>query len=83
MGQKRQNVPFLAKFGHSGQKLHILIFLSHFLKSLTQVLYTIGIIDFFLNFWDPENLKKSIFFLIIMVHPNFKPISHQEEISQM
>ena len=33
------------------------MFLAQFQKSFTQVLYTIGISDFYLKFWDQQNLK--------------------------
>ena len=48
MGQKRQNMPFLGQIGNFGQKWHILMFLAHFRKSLTHLLYTVGISKVFL-----------------------------------
>ena len=48
MGQKRQNMPFLAKMTYLAQKWHILMFLAHICKSLTHLLYTIGISKVFL-----------------------------------
>ena len=48
MGQKHQNMPFLGQIGNFGQKWHILMFLAHFRKSLTHLLYTVGISEVFL-----------------------------------
>ena len=48
MGQKMQNMPFLAELGHFTPKWHILHFLTHFLKHLAQMSYTVGISEVFL-----------------------------------
>ena len=43
-----KKMPFLAKMTYLPQKWHILSFLTHFLKHLTQLLYTVGISKIFL-----------------------------------
>ena len=45
MSKKLQNKLFFAQIGHLCQKLLILIFFAYSLKSLTHVLYSIGLCD--------------------------------------
>ena len=65
MGQKCKNMLIFTQIGQNSRFGHIFTFLAHFLKSLTQVLYIVGISDFFPNFLDQkksQKVKKKIFF---------------------
>ena len=70
MGPKRENMLIFTHIGQNSRFGHIFTFLAHFLKSLTQVLYIVGISDFFWFFLEEKKFKKSkkIFFFI-RVHP--------------
>ena len=59
MGQKMQNMPFLAKLGHFTPKWHILHFLAHFLKHLIKCHTPLESVNFF---WLIETLKSKIHF---------------------
>ena len=73
MGQKRENMLIFTHIGQNSRFGHIFTFWAHFLKSLTQVLYIVGISDFFPNFLDQKNWKNQKKKFYIVVHPNFKP----------
>ena len=62
------------RFKEMGQKCKNKLFLAQ-TANLESVIFS--------ELLKPKKLKKSKKNIYIMVHPNFKPISHQEEISQM
>ena len=59
------------QIGQNSRFGHIFTFLAHFLKSLTQVLYIVGISDFFPNFLDEKKAKKLIFFIFLFNGPPY------------